>query len=115
VIDETTLVIYFFSNNKYSIQYEKDLVESMKKGRRPLAEIGISESTVDGVSLDHSFVFSENGFTSMRNSWQSAVLCPPSCLDFYFASARPEARRTIGYRRHHTRRRRCSDLFESNR
>ena len=83
VIDETTLVIYFFSNNKYSIQYEKDLVESMKKGRRPLAEIGISESTVDGVSLDHTFVFSENGFTVDEEFMAICSIVPAQLLGFF--------------------------------
>jgi tagatose-6-phosphate ketose/aldose isomerase len=46
VIDGTTLVVYIFSNNSYSLQYEKDLVDAMKKGNHPLIEVGISESAV---------------------------------------------------------------------
>jgi tagatose-6-phosphate ketose/aldose isomerase len=83
VIDETTLVVYLFSNNKYSLQYEKDLVGSMKKGKRPLAEIGISESAVDGVQLDHSFTFSENGFTVDEEFMTVCSIIPAQLLGFY--------------------------------
>jgi tagatose-6-phosphate ketose/aldose isomerase len=83
VIDETTLVVYLFSNNKYSLQYEKDLVGSMKKGKRPLAEIGISESVVDGVNLDHSFTFSENGFTVDEEFMTVCSIVPAQLLGFY--------------------------------
>jgi tagatose-6-phosphate ketose/aldose isomerase len=61
VIDGTTLVVYIFSNNEYSLQYERDLVKAMHKGNQPLVEMGISETKIEGVKLDHHFVFSENG------------------------------------------------------
>src|ERR1041385_7630529 len=32
VIDESTLVVYLFSNDPHVLQYERDLVDSMKKG-----------------------------------------------------------------------------------
>jgi tagatose-6-phosphate ketose/aldose isomerase len=83
VIDETTLVVYIFSNNKYSLQYEKDLVDSMKKGKRPLAEIGISESTVEGVKLDYAFTFSENGFTVDEEFMTICSIVPAQLLGFY--------------------------------
>lgn len=41
VIDETTLVVYIYSENDHALKYERDLVHSMKKGNRPLFEIGI--------------------------------------------------------------------------
>jgi tagatose-6-phosphate ketose/aldose isomerase len=44
VIDENTLVIYFFSNDKYANRYEQDLVNSMKDGNDALFCLGVSES-----------------------------------------------------------------------
>ncbi|MBY0435121.1 MAG: SIS domain-containing protein, partial [Cyclobacteriaceae bacterium] len=83
VIDETTLVVYLFSNNKYSLQYEKDLVGSMKKGKHPLAEIGISESVVENVKLDYSFTFSENGFSVDEEFMTLCSIIPAQLLGFY--------------------------------
>ena len=83
VIDETTLVIYLFSNDKYSIRYEKDLVHSMKKGKRPLTEIGISETEVEGISIDHSFTFSENGFQVDEELMAVCSIIPIQLLGFY--------------------------------
>lgn len=59
VIDETTLVVYFFSNNNYAYQYEKDLMDDMKKGTPPMLEVGISEPPVAS-RLSYLFSLSEN-------------------------------------------------------
>jgi tagatose-6-phosphate ketose/aldose isomerase len=83
VIDESTLVIYFFSNNSYSLQYEKDLVSSMRKGRKPLAELGISESPVAGVDLEHSFVFDQINSGIDESLMAIASIVPAQLLGFY--------------------------------
>lgn len=83
VVDETTLVVYLFSNNQYSFQYEKDLVESMKKGKRPLVEIGISESALDTLSLDHVFMFSKNGCQIDEEFMAICSIVPAQMLGFY--------------------------------
>jgi tagatose-6-phosphate ketose/aldose isomerase len=44
VIDENTLVIYFFSNNDYANRYEKDLVNAMHDGSNAMFCLGVSES-----------------------------------------------------------------------
>lgn len=44
VTDSTTLVFYLFSNVPYALQYETDLVKSMKTGHKPMYQIGIVES-----------------------------------------------------------------------
>jgi tagatose-6-phosphate ketose/aldose isomerase len=83
VIDETTLVVYLFSNNNYSIKYEQDLVVSMKKGKQPLAEIGISESLVKDVKLNYAFSFSENGFSVDEEFLAVCSIVPAQLLGFY--------------------------------
>ena len=42
VVDENTLLIYYFSNNKKVLQYEIDLVQGMDVGKKPLKQIGIT-------------------------------------------------------------------------
>lgn len=43
VIDEDTLIVYFFSNNEYTGQYEDDLIADMKTGNNALFQMGIGE------------------------------------------------------------------------
>jgi tagatose-6-phosphate ketose/aldose isomerase len=52
IINEDTLVVYFFSNNKYTSQYEIDLVHSMHEGNHPLFEIGVSETAIHEIQID---------------------------------------------------------------
>jgi tagatose-6-phosphate ketose/aldose isomerase len=61
VIDERTIVFFLFSNNDCVQQYERDLVLSMRKGKKAMRLIGISDSPVKGVELDAVFCFSGSG------------------------------------------------------
>ncbi len=83
VIDEHTLVMYLFSNVPYSLQYEKDLIVSMQKGRHPLLQIGIMESKLPGVKLDHNFFFSENGTEISEEFLTVCGILPAQLLAFY--------------------------------
>jgi tagatose-6-phosphate ketose/aldose isomerase len=57
VIDEKTIVIFLFSCRDSVLRYERDLVQSMKHGKKALKLIGISESPVPGVELDISICY----------------------------------------------------------
>jgi tagatose-6-phosphate ketose/aldose isomerase len=83
VVDEHTLIMYFFSNNAYALQYEKDLVVSMQKGRSPLLQLGIMESKIDGITLDHDFFFSENGSGVSEELLPVCAILPAQLLAFY--------------------------------
>ncbi len=61
VTDENTLVVFIFSNNPYVWQYERDLVLSMKKGRKPLCTIGVFETAADGLEFDLGISLSDSG------------------------------------------------------
>jgi len=60
VIDETTLLVYFFSNDKYVQQYEKDLVLSIQEELKPLYTIGIAENKITGITNDLDIYFSDS-------------------------------------------------------
>jgi tagatose-6-phosphate ketose/aldose isomerase len=83
VIDNTTLVVYIFSNVDYVSKYERDLVKSMKKGRSPLAEIGIMENRLPGVHLDHIFYLSDNGGSLTEEFLSVCAVLPAQMLGFY--------------------------------
>lgn len=52
VTNERTILVFIFSNDPYAHQYEKDLVQSMRKGKRPFYTIAISEEPVKGHCFD---------------------------------------------------------------
>jgi tagatose-6-phosphate ketose/aldose isomerase len=61
VTDENTLLVFIFSNNAYVQQYEKDLVLSMKKGKKALFTIAIFESPLNGLEFDLEIKLSDSG------------------------------------------------------
>jgi tagatose-6-phosphate ketose/aldose isomerase len=99
VIDNSTLVCYIFSNEEYATKYEKDLVQSMKKGQPPMVEIGIMENKIPGITLDHMFYLSDNG---MRLKEEFLAVCsslPAQILGFYKSlqlGLRPDAPSATG-------------------
>ena len=83
VTDESTIIVYLFSNNQYVLKYEKDLVRSMKKGTPPLLQIGVMESKIPGIKLDHNFYFSENGSEVSEEFLAVCAILPAQLLGFY--------------------------------
>lgn len=83
VINESTLVVYIFSNDEHTLKYERDLVDSMKKGNRPLLEIGIMESQLTDITLDHKFYFTENGAAIREEFLTVCSVIPAQILSFY--------------------------------
>jgi tagatose-6-phosphate ketose/aldose isomerase len=65
------------------MKYEKDLVESMKKGNQPLLEIGIMESKLPGINLDHNLYFSENGSAIREEFLTVCSVIPAQILGFF--------------------------------
>jgi tagatose-6-phosphate ketose/aldose isomerase len=83
VIDASTLVVYLFSNDPHVLQYERDLVDSMKKGNPPLLEIGVIESQSHGIKLDHVFYFSEDGGSLPEEFLAVCSVLPAQVLSFF--------------------------------
>jgi len=83
VVDATTLVVYLLSNNAYVYHYEKDLVAAMKKGTPPLLEIGISESALSGINLQHVFQLSDNGPAVEEEFLTVCYVIPAQLLGFF--------------------------------
>lgn len=52
VIDNTTLVVYFFNSNPYVRKYEEDLLHAMKNGQTALYQFGVSERETKNRQLD---------------------------------------------------------------
>jgi len=83
VTNESTLLVFIFSNNPYVQQYERDLVLSMKKGKRPLYTIAIFESPVNGLEFDLEIKFSESGNHLDEELLTVCDILPGQLLGFY--------------------------------
>ena len=83
VIDETTLLVYLFSNIGYVNKYEKDLVESMKKGRKPLLEIGIVEHSEFNPGVEIPIIFSDNEERLEESFMAICTVLPAQILAFF--------------------------------
>lgn len=82
VINEETLVVYIFSNNKHVMRYEKDLVEAMKQGKSPLYQMGISEIPVID-DLDFSIVLAEKDQEIEEEFLAVCNIIPGQLLGFF--------------------------------
>jgi len=82
-VDENTLVVYLLTNNAYAYHYERDLILAMKKGTPPLLEIGISESEIKDIKLQHAFQLSENGKSVEEEFLAVCYIIPAQLLGFF--------------------------------
>jgi tagatose-6-phosphate ketose/aldose isomerase len=83
VTNENTLLVFIFSNNHYVQQYEKDLVLSMKKGKKPLFTIGLFESSIDGLEFDLGIKLSDFGNHLDEELLTVCDILPGQLLGFY--------------------------------
>lgn len=83
VTDEKTLIVFIFSNNSFVQKYERDLVNSMKKGKKPLYTIGISETRIKGIELNLDIIFSESGNHLDEELLTVCCILPGQLLGFY--------------------------------
>ena len=83
VIDETTLLVYLFSNIGYVNKYEKDLVESMKKGRKSLLEIGVAEHSDFNPGVEMPIIFSDNEERLEESFMAICAVLPAQILAFF--------------------------------
>ena len=83
VIDETTLVVYIFSNDPYALKYEEDLVGDVKRSSKPMMEIGISENKNQRCEMDKNWFFSENDGNVEEEFLAVSSIVPLQLLGFF--------------------------------
>ncbi len=83
VTNENTLLVFIFSNNPYVQKYERDLVISMHKGKKPLYTVGIFESPVDGLKFDLEIQLSGAGKQLDEELLTVCDILPAQILAFY--------------------------------
>ena len=83
VINDKTLVFMLFSNNPYVLQYETDLIESLKEGQKPLLLAGITESGLNELKLDTLFVLSDKGNYLDEDFLPVCFVLPAQLVGYY--------------------------------
>jgi tagatose-6-phosphate ketose/aldose isomerase len=83
VTNESTLMVFIFSNKPYVQQYERDLVISMRKGKKALYTIGIFESPIDGLEFDLEIQLSGSGAHLDEELLTVCDILPGQLLGYY--------------------------------
>ena len=83
VIDESTIVMYIFSNNEYVQKYERDLVASMHKGNAMLLELGVMESDNNMVNLSNKIIMDSVGSNVDEEFLAVCSIIPAQLLGFH--------------------------------
>jgi tagatose-6-phosphate ketose/aldose isomerase len=83
VTNESTIVVFIFSNDSFVHQYERDLVVSMKKGKKALYTIAICESPLKEFKFDLEIVLSESGKYLDDEFLTVCNILPAQLLGFY--------------------------------
>jgi tagatose-6-phosphate ketose/aldose isomerase len=83
VTDEQTLMVFIFSNKPYVLQYEKDLVRSMKKGKKALYTIAVLETQISDLQFDLEIVLSESGDKLSEELLTVCNIIPSQLIGFY--------------------------------
>lgn len=98
VVDDQTLMVYFFSNNSYAFQYERDLLDDMKRGVAPMLELVVSEQQL-GVSHEHVIAMPQQGKPLDESFLPVCFILVGQLLGYYKSLAcglRPDAPSTSG-------------------
>lgn len=83
VVNQKTLIFLLFSNQKNVIPYEKDLIESLNDGQKPLYAVGLSEHNIDGLMLDKLMVLSNDNLKLDEEFLPVCYILPAQMLGFF--------------------------------
>lgn len=99
VVNDKTLMFYFFSNNEYVKQYETDLVNSMGNEVKPAYSIGVSENIMDVKGLDQLITFAQRDESIDESFLMLVELVSAQLFSFYksaFEGFNPDSPSTNG-------------------
>jgi len=100
VINDKSIIIYLFSNQKYINQYEIDLVNSIEKNRNGILRLGVMERDIEGIHLKQKIVYSdscrlEDAYLSLCHVIPAQMLGFYKSLEFGFKPDSPSESGTI--------------------
>jgi tagatose-6-phosphate ketose/aldose isomerase len=83
VVDQDTLLVFLFSNDRYVQHYELDLVSAINDGENGLYRIGIMEENITEMNLDLKIVLSGNGIRLDEEFLAICSVLPAQVLGFF--------------------------------
>jgi len=83
VVDQDTLLVFLFSNDKYVRNYELDLVTAINNGQNGMYRIGIMEEEIKELNLDLKIVLSENHCRLEEEFLAICSVIPAQILGFF--------------------------------
>jgi tagatose-6-phosphate ketose/aldose isomerase len=83
VVNQKTLIFLLFSNCENAIQYEKDLIDSLNDGQKPLYSVGLSEHNIDDIKLDQLIVLSNDESQLDEDFLPVCFILPAQMLGFF--------------------------------
>jgi tagatose-6-phosphate ketose/aldose isomerase len=83
VVNQKTLIFLLFSNRENAIPYEKDLIESLHDGQKPLYSVGLSEHYIDDIKLDQLIVLSNDESQLDEDFLPVCFILPAQMLGFF--------------------------------
>jgi tagatose-6-phosphate ketose/aldose isomerase len=83
VTNEKTLLVFIFSNDPYVQQYERDLVLSMRKGKKALSTLAIFENAVDGLEFDLNIQLGNPGYSLDEELLTVCDILPGQLLGYF--------------------------------
>jgi len=83
VVNNKTLMVYFFSNDEYVRKYEKDLVNTMQESASPVYSLGIIDKPFPNLILDKEICFSYSESSIEESFWMMSSLVVIQLLAFY--------------------------------
>jgi tagatose-6-phosphate ketose/aldose isomerase len=83
VINESTLVVYFFSNDAYVTQYERDLLPDMKNGNSALFQLGIAVRPIKADNLQAQVILTDNELPIAEEFLPLCSIIPGQLLAFF--------------------------------
>ena len=83
VVNQKTLIFLLFSNRNNAIPYEKDLIESLNDGKKPLYTVGLSEHNIAGMKLDRLILVSNDESQLDEEFLPVCFIIPAQMLGFF--------------------------------
>ena len=83
VVNDKTLMVYFFSNDEHVRKYEKDLVNSIKESSSPIYSLGIIDKDFPHLDLDKEIRFGYSDSEIDEGFWLMSSLVVIQLLAFY--------------------------------
>jgi len=83
VINQKTLIFSLFSNQAYANYYEKDLIDSLDDGQKPIYTIGLAENKINHINLDKLVVLSNEDQKLNEEFLPVCFILPAQMIGFF--------------------------------